>query len=174
MTTQTRDEALQERLAQHEADMMSGRAFTLHAMSAGSIIGYQPPRGHRYYAKALTLLAAGAAISDRQATLVAYILHSLPLHQTGGDSVRMMYQAAAEALRNGYFDTIRNASPEPGRRSDNEHEYNLNDRIVLAHTLAQAAACFLPTGSIIGWCLSDLTTRQRLESEARRVASAAA
>lgn len=146
----------------YEQNLLSGLAFDNCARSAGSIIGYQPPCGHRDYAKALKVLAAGAALSDRQATVISAVLQSLPLHQTRGETVQKMYATASEALRRGYFDTINHASPEPGRYSDNQHEYTLVDRITLMHTLNHAAACVLPTGSVTGWCLAALTERDHV------------
>lgn len=161
MTQMSRDTEIIER---YEGDLMSGKVFRNHSRSAGSIIGYQPPTGHSRWAKALAILAKGAALDDRQASLIAYIIGAggLPLHMQAGDLVKQMFDRAATALEKGYFDTVKNASPEPGRYSDNQHEYNLRDRLTLLHTLTHASRCFIPSGTDTpGWCWSALIEREK-------------
>lgn len=157
---ETLTEAQAKTLARVEEELMSGRTFRLVAASTRSIIGYQPPTSHRKYADALAMLAKGAGLGDRQASLIARIVPALTLHLQAGDMVARMYDAAAEALSGDYFDTIRAASPEPGRHSDNVHAYTLADRITLAYTLSWAGGCILPGHGGAGWCLELLRKRE--------------
>lgn len=43
-------------ITDYQAKLESGQAFSLCAMSARSIIGYQPPASHRRYVEALSML----------------------------------------------------------------------------------------------------------------------
>lgn len=149
-------------IARVEAELMSGRTFSLCAASFKSIRGYQPPTGHRQYAAAIAVLAEGAKLSDRQATLVSRVIGSLPLHMQAGDMVGRMYEVARKALDEPYFDTIRNASPEPGRHSDNVHDWTLADRLAFKATLAVAASKIVPTGSVLGWAFEALVERDHV------------
>lgn len=159
MTTIRDDAAI---IARFERDLMSGKVFRNHAASARSIIGYRPPCGHARYAKALAVLAKGAAMGDRQATLISAVVRALPLHQEDRQTVGAMYEAADKALSAGYFDTIGWASPEPGRYSDREDAYTLADRLTLLYTLTLAADAFIPGSGGLGWCASALVERDRV------------
>lgn len=166
---ETREQRDKKVIAGYAANLESGRAFTLVAMSARSIIGYQPPASSREYTQALAVLAEGARLGERQAQLVSCVLRKLPaLGLDSGQCVARMYDSAAEELASGFYDLMKAASPEPGRRSDNEKQYTLKDRITLAATLHCAARCYLPSGGI-GWCLEALIKSEgvRVIAEAR-------
>lgn len=161
-TTRQYTESELETIAKVEANLMDGRTFDLHAASARSIFGYQPPSSARNYAKALAHLADGARQGDRQARLVSEVIGKLPIHSTPGESVAKLYDAAGAALERGYFDTVGNASPEPGRRSDHEHSYTLRDRLELLNTITKAAGELLPGAGSHGWCVAHLMEREGL------------
>lgn len=161
-STADRTDREQAIIADHEEKVMSGRAFRLVAASNRSIVGYQPPSSHRAYARALTILAKLAGRDDRMASLVAGIVPAVGLNTQGGDAVARIYDAAARTLDLGYFDTVGNASPEPGRRSDHEHAYTLADRLLLLHALAYVAVAYVPGLPSFGWCAAALAERERV------------
>lgn len=170
----SRDRSDRERDARREAqiteygeDLLSGQVFQRAARGKRSYIGYRPPTGHRQYAEALKVLAAGAALNDRQATLVREVIGRLALHGIAGDALGKLYEVAAEAIARPYFDTINAASPEPGRRSDNERPYTLADVATFAVTLHEAAAKLEPDIGI-GWCLDAILKREQVVWTVRR------
>lgn len=165
MSTTNAVQTTPEREAQldkYTEGFMSGRAFANVSASVRSIGGYQPPTTSTAYAQALAILAQYARLGDRQAKLVAAVVSRLPLHSTGGQSVAAMFDAAREELARGYFDTVGNAGPEAGRRSDHEHEYTLRDRLVTFHALKQAAGRFIPGEDRHGWAFEALMERERV------------
>lgn len=160
--TPTREQAERdaEILAKVTDQLMTGKTFALKAASCRSITGYQPPSQVRSYGDALAVLAKGTRISDRMARLVHVIVGGLPFASTPGDTVAAMYDAAGRALAAGFFDHVGAASPEPGRRSDHEHTYTLRDRLLLSVLLANASACYLPTGSRHGWAMQAIIDQE--------------
>lgn len=66
-----------------------------------------------------------------------------------------MYEAARGVLDKPFFGVLKAASPEPGRRSDNEQPWTLRDRIAFMVTLHEAARCYCPSSGY-GWCLAAL------------------
>lgn len=148
--------------------LMSGLAFRNVAASHRSAIGYRPPSGTRSYAQALVALGKGAT-DDRQATLVAAAAKALTPHAHGPEAtLAYVYEAVGKELARGWFDTIRNASPEPGRRSDNEHDYTLADRLRILVTLERAEAAY-PMGSVpgVGWCADALARSLGIDTTVR-------
>lgn len=136
--------------------LTSGEYFRLHAASAASIIGYQPPARSDSYPKALAVLAKGAALGDRQAELVNVAARALAAFgPTAGQAVEAMYAAVERRLRSPYEDIIRKAGPEPGRPSDWTHDWTVADAATIAVTLHEAARCYLP-GTGIGWALAAI------------------
>lgn len=134
--------------------LTSGEYFHLHAESARSIIGYEPPARSDAFPKALVVLAKGAALGNRQAELVSAVVHSLrAFGPTAGQAVEAMYRAAEKRLRSPYEDIICKAGPEPGRASDWTHDWTVADAATLAVTLHEAARCYIP-GIGIGWALA--------------------
>jgi hypothetical protein len=160
LTMDTMDAQQLERVAQWEADLLSGRIFRLQAIGARSRIGYQPPSRSDEYAIAIGHLAKGAQLGDRQAKLCARVIRALPLNNTDGDTIGKMYDAAAEAITDEFFDTIGAASPEPGRHSDNAKEFTLRDALVFYNTLNNAKSAFEPVINGGGWCYAALVARE--------------
>jgi hypothetical protein len=157
MTTATRPapEGFDEKLT-------SGEYFRLHAASAASMFGYQPPAMASSYPRALALLAKGAAISDRQAELVNAVVKSLSAFgPTAGQAVEAMYRAAERRLADPYVDVIRKAGPEPGRHSDWTHDWTVSDAATFAVTLHEAARCYVPSTGI-GWALAAVLDEHSL------------
>lgn len=164
--TETLTEAQVAQVDKYIEDIMSGRVFALHAASARSIYGYQPPINHRDYGYAIQVLASYAGTSDRAAKLVSVIIPKMNLYGTDGQVLAAMYDAAGAELRKGYLDVIGLAGPEPGRRSDRQSEYSLHTRVELLKTLEQAGRPFRKSVPGIGWCLAAVCERLGMAPQA--------
>lgn len=147
-------------------NLLSGKGFRMVAQSARSIIGYQPPLGFDRQVKMLRILAAGAAVDERQATLISQILRQHPSAAlTPGDAVAKLYDAAAEVIDGEFFDLMRAASPEPGRPSEHRQDYILADALRLSYVLSHAKAAMLPgDGPGVGWCEAILLDQERVDT----------
>lgn len=147
------DQAIIEK---YREDVLSGRTFTLHAMSARSIRGYQPPISRRDWAFAIETLAKMAASSDRLAQVAANIIGRVNLYGDKGQAMAAIYERAEEALSKGYTDVIGRAGPETGRPSSYEHEFTLYDRVALMYWLELACRPLASKAPGVGWCLAAL------------------
>lgn len=164
MSTATRalTEGEQKQVDGVAENLMSGRGFSLVAQSARSIIGYQPPLGFHKQAKVLRILAAGASISDRQATLFEQVIRDHPAAAlTPGDAVAKLYDSASYSVKGDFFDLMRASSPEPGRPSDQHSPWTLSDILKFSYILSHAKAAMLPGESPgVGWCEAALLGRE--------------
>ena len=157
MTVRETDDAIVKRYTE---DLMSGRVFTNHARSIGSTIGYEPPTNRAALSHFFETVGKMTGESDPlmrlgQRILAAGYAQALTPSQNGEKA----YQAAVVALGHGYFDTMKAASPEPGRDSDNRRDYTLAERLQLLAWMSLATMKFRPgdTGGL-GWVADKLAT----------------
>lgn len=151
-TAEDRDAAT---AAQMRDDLMSGAYFTRHAVGHRSRRLGGPPVAREAWAHATETVARMARTSDALAQ-VARALLPLPLYQTGGELAAALYEAARQALWSRYDDVIGRTGPEAGRPSQYVRDWTLQERVLIAAYLAEAAAPVSDSVPTLGWVLQRL------------------
>jgi len=155
-TTEAPTSAADPIVARYEADLRSGRVFEMAAISHRSVRGYRPVTHSQEWRNLITAMAS-FTISDEHAQLAHAVLRDVPLYTSYHEMLAKAYDNAASAVEKGYTDVVRLASPEPGRRSDNERPYHLGVLVQLAYALRHADVRDPNNG---GWCLEALRSRE--------------
>lgn len=152
----------QKTIERVESDLLSGRYFTLIAQAARSRYGYQPPVGARYWGAAMVAISQYATWGDRPADEASQILGKVNLYGTEAQAVQQVAEIVADIVRKGWFDTFVATGPEPGRRSDHQHDTKLRDalRLALLVNEVQAALNFNQPVARLGWVLQHLIERE--------------
>lgn len=150
--------------------LMSGRSFANAAMSARSCLGYMPPISRDQWSHAMNVVAQMANESDPLAQVASRIMGKLNLYATRAQAEAALYEAAGDALRAGYTDTIRLASPEPGRRRDAQRDYTLRERAAIDCWLEMACRPFSSGVSGRGWAMEVLLDALRVRPPHESVA----
>jgi len=148
-----RDQAIIE---QYRENLENGQAFVLVARSYRSTIGYYPPITKRQWGHVVSTLGRMASTSDALAQIASAIVRTLNLYGTAPEEAAKVYEAAHDALSNGYNDVILRSGPEAPRHSDCQRAYTTNERIRLALWLAAATAPLQNGVPGPGWCLTAL------------------
>jgi hypothetical protein len=162
-TTEDNVSVMEDRAIENTRDrLLSGTYFDIHAASHQSVRGYQPPCARGEWAYAMRIIGEMADESDELAQLASKIYGKVNLYAGSFEAAAQIYRAAATALREGYFDVIRNASPEPGRRSDNQRDFNLWTRVQLAYSLKEATSLLTRDCGGVGWALDGLRERENI------------
>lgn len=156
-------DAIREREIMDEVseNLLNGRSFDMCARSERSAIGYRPPCPRKYWAIAIETIGRMANESDVLAQLASKLLTSIPLYQTNNELRAHIMESAGKAIRDGYLDVIRLASPEPGRRSDAQRAFTLYECLTLDVWLNLAVPC-PDTAPGIGWVVSKLIEENRV------------
>lgn len=150
--TSTQDATLEK----YRADVMSGRTLVLHAQSHRSRYGYMPPIGRQAWATCMGRLAQMASESNELAQVANAIIGRVNLYGDAAQAATSVYEHAYEAMNKPYDDVMRRASPEPGRYSDNQHEWTLLQRIAVMYWLEYACRPFARSAAGVGWALASL------------------
>jgi hypothetical protein len=143
-------------LAHTRDDLLSGRYFRLHAASARSRYGYEPPLGRRPWADALVHLGALARESDALAQVAAHVAGRVNLYGTASQAVAAIYDAVADALAAGFDDVILRSGPEPVRFSDAQRPYTLEECLRLAQACEVICRPWSGTAPGLGWAVTRL------------------
>ena len=125
----------EEITAKYREDLLSGRTLVLSEASHRSRYGYEPPCNRGQYAHAIKTLGDMAARSDRLTQIASAIVGKINPYGTPSQLCASIYGAAFQATNTKYDDVINRASPEPGRWSDNQHDWTIHDRVALAYWL---------------------------------------
>lgn len=150
----TTDERRAEMIDGYKADLLSGKAFSMHAMSHRSRYGYKPPTTG--WPHAMAALAGMAAVSDPLAQVASAIIGRVNLYGDDAQLCAAVYEHAATAIRTGYTDYVGLAGPEPGRRSDRQRAYTLHEVVAVAYWLAYAVRGRTASTYGPGWCLAAI------------------
>jgi hypothetical protein len=137
-------------------DLMSGAYFSRHASSHRSAIGYRPVLNHRDWAHAMKTIAEMAAESDSLAQVAHTIMGRVNLYGTRPEACAQIFEAAAEALRNGFDDVVGRSGPEAGRYSDHQRTFTLRERVLVAYWLEAATAPMQDCVPGVGWCVDAI------------------
>lgn len=154
-----REAALDRRavvLARYAADLESGQAFAMAAISHRSRRGYMPPVGRRTWAHAVATLADMAQRSDALAQVASAIVGSLNLYGTDADLCAKVYERAAAAIGRGYDDVIGRSGPEAGRRSDHHRPFTIGECALIACYLMLATGPASASVTRLGWALETI------------------
>jgi hypothetical protein len=161
MTTSIQQQRDRDKTLMHyEENLLTGRAFQLHAESARSRFGYMPPITRRDWAHAQEWIAALARHSDATAQ-IAHEATGINLYGDASQASAAIFEGAARAFSNGYTDVILRASPEPGRYSDQHRRFTLAEAIRAMAHLQQADRAFSPSAGY-GWALQALADRENV------------
>lgn len=169
MTART-DTSRQATVDAWAAKLLSGQVYDLHAASAASTYGYQPPIGREAWAHAVQTIGAMAAHSQVLSHVAAQLL-PLNLYGTPAQLEAAVYRKAADAVRAGYEDVLGRTGPEAGRPSSYSRPYTLRELVLLTYWLAEATAKVAACVVGVGWCCSDLAEREGVNVPARLLPS---
>lgn len=173
MTT-TYTAAQDARFVEYIEAFESGEAFTRKARSLGSVYGYQPVATVRGYAHAMRTIALLAERGEQFAQVAGAIFGRVNQYANGYEAAAQVYRAAAEALGRGFTDTRNLASPEPGRRRDNQRDYTVAERLAIMVYLDEAVR-YLVTDTVGGgWAMTRALSGHHLEGLPEQVAQRAA
>ena len=135
-------------------ELASGETFSLVAASHRSRYGYQPPTSRWQLSHFLTVIGHMSAESDAMLMLASHVLsQGFSLALTPGQNCARAYDAAFMVLSEGFFDSVRAGSPDPGRRSDLQREFTIGERVRLLAWLSEACARMDTCASGVGWCV---------------------
>lgn len=137
-------------------ELLSGRTFHLHAMSARSRFGYEPPIGRRDWAHAMREVAAMANESGALAQVAANI--RVNLYGTASQAQAAVWDGIAEAVGRGYDDVIGRSGPEGGRFAP--RDFTLAERLQLVAWGEAIAAPFAGHVPGVGWAVQAIAERE--------------
>lgn len=145
----------------YKTDITTGAVLRKFAASDRSIMGYQTPTTPKEAARTLHTLTTLAVQLPTQAFVDAVsriVRKTGGLGLTPGDFRAKIADAAAEVLEEGWFDTWKAASPNPGRMRDLEHRYTEREAVILTAWVTHAIRDGGP-----GWCLARMMDEHKLQ-----------
>jgi hypothetical protein len=159
MNTTARDQAVIDRV---EADLLSGRYFTLKATSNRSVPLGRGPIASRDWANIMRAIAVYAAGGDRSAATASKLFGRINLYLTPNEVVAQVAEVLAEVVREGYWDVVAATGPDAGRPSQHQHATDLHEalRLALLMTEVELNAGWIGHAPGIGWCVDALMKRE--------------
>lgn len=164
MSTKTFTEREQAVIDRVEADLLSGRYFTLIANSHKSVPLGRGPASARGWGGAMQAIAKFAAEGDWFASVAYRTLGRVNLYLTPNEVHAQIAARFADIVAEGYTDVIGMTGPEASRPSAYEHPTTLRQAILLALLMVEVhhRSDFLGSVPGIGWCLRALMERENV------------
>ncbi len=150
----------EETLDRIKENLLSGKAFSLGALSERSVRGYQPPANREYWGNAIAVIVQMACQNDTLAQVAWPLIRGINLYQTNHEIRAKVFENAAHAIAQGYDDVIRRSGPEPIRYSDAQRPYTA-ECIQLDYWLNKAIPCLSSVGGV-GWAVAQLAEDNRV------------
>jgi len=158
-------ERYQEQIAAYEANMRQTLVTKAQAARANSFgCGYRAPVDEQTIHTFAATLLKHTRFEARALNPVLAAIGAVRAGMTPQTVAYKAYEAVLAVTQESYFDVIRAASPEPGRRSDQLHEYTTRDYVVLAVALGKAIGTVSPDHIGIGYALEAVARRYRIET----------
>lgn len=146
-----------------EADLLSGRYFTLIERSNRSTIGYRPMVSGRSYGGALKALATFVD-GDWSASIAAAAVKRINAYGNANEVVAAVAESIAKSVHDGWYDVAQATGPEASRPSAHQHPTTLRKALLLALLMCEVKEGVGPgalgTSGGVGWVITHLLERE--------------
>ena len=162
MNTTTRTEREQQVIDRVEAELTSGRTFTLIEQSHRSHRLGGPPATSRAYGRIIETLGRFAREGDWHTAAVREAITRLNPYLTPNEQIAQVASVLAKFVREGYYDVIGATGPEASRPSAHQHAITLRQAILLKMLMVEVEEAADYCGSVpgLGWCVQALMERE--------------